>query len=287
MKVLCLGGTGTVGSEVVARLVARGVPVRVMTRSEDRVGTGAEGVELVRGDLEDPSSLDPAFEGVDRVHLLTPLHPAEAELGRAAVAAAVRAGVERVVFHSVHRADDASHIPHFASKVEIQRALEECGVAWVTIQPSEYLQNDLRLREPIMEMQIYPLPIGPLGVNRVDVRDIADATVAALLEDGHEGMRYPLVGPRALTGEEVAAVWGEALDGTIVYVGDDLDMWQDGVSGMLPPWLVDDLRVMYAHFLERGLVATPEELELQTRILKHEPRRLEDFVKETVAAWTE
>jgi len=286
MKVLCLGGTGTVGSEVVARLAARGIAVRVMTRSDASAGAGADGVERVRGDLEDPGSLPPVFDGVDRVHLLTPLHPREAELGAAAVSAACEAGVERVVFHSVHRVDECAHIPHFASKIEIQRALEASGLPWVTIEPNSYMQNDLHLREPITEMQIYPLPIGPIGVSRVDVRDIADATVTALTEDGHEGIRYPVAGPRPWTGEEVADAWGEALDGTIVYVGDDLDMWEEGASAMMPAWLVADLRIMWAHFLERGLLATPEDLALQARVLGREPRRFEDFVRETIAAWT-
>lgn len=285
MKVLCIGGTGTVGREVVGRLRERGVSVRCMTRSAERAGTGGDGVELVRGDLEDPSSLERVFEGVDRVHLLTPLHPDEAQLGIAAVDAARRAGVERIVFHSVHRVEDGAHIPHFGSKLEIQRALETSGVPWVTIEPNSYMQNDLIVREPIMEMQIYPLPIGPVGVNRVDVRDIADATVAALLEDGHEGARYPVAGSRAWTGEEITEAWGDALDGTIVYVGDDLDMWEEGVTGTMPEWLVRDLRIMWAHFLEHGLLASPEELALQTRLLGREPRGFEDFVDETIAAW--
>lgn len=285
MKVLCIGGTGTVGREVVGRLRERGVSVRCMTRSAGRAGTGGDGVELVRGDLEDPSSLEAVLDGVDRVHLLTPLHPDEAELGIAAVDAARGAGVERIVFHSVHRVEDGAHIPHFGSKLEIQRALEASGIPWVTIEPNSYMQNDLVVREAIMEMQIYPLPIGPVGVNRVDVRDIADATVTALLDDGHEGTRYPVAGGRAWTGEEVAETWGELLDGTIVYVGDDLDMWEDGVRDLMPGWLVRDLRVMWAHFLEHGLLATPEELALQRRLLGREPRSFEDFVDETLAVW--
>ncbi len=285
MQILCLGGTGTVGSGVVAGLVERGATVRCMTRSDERAGTTAEGASYVKGDLEEPSTLGPAFDGVDRVHLLTPVHPNEIELGLAAVDAAKSAGVGRIVLHSVHRADEAPHIPHFASKTRMLDAIRTSGVPWVSIEPNHYFQNDYWVKEPITEMQIYPTPLGEVGVSRVDVRDISEATVNALLGDGHDGMRYPLVGPHALTGQEVADAWGDALGGTVVYVGDDLDMWEEGAREVLPEWMVEDARTMFAHFLEHGLTATEEDLDLCRRILGHEPRRFSDFVAETVAMW--
>lgn len=285
MEVLCVGGTGTVGRLVVAGLVERGVDVRCLARSPGRAASGGDRVTRIQGDLGDPASLDAAFSGVDRVHLLTPLHPNETELGRNAIDAAVRAGVDRIVLHSVHRVDDAPHIPHFASKIEMLEAIRQTGIPWVAIEPNNYFQNDLLVREPITEMQLYPLPIGQIGLSRVDVRDIADATVNALLDDGHEGLRYPIVGPETLTGEEVASVWGDALDGTVVYVGDDLDMWEEGVRGALPGWLIDDLRTMYRHFLDHGLVASEEDYATMSHILGHAPRLFPDFVAETVAEW--
>lgn len=285
MEVLCVGGTGTVGRLVVAGLVERGVDVRCLARSPGRAASGGDRVTRVRGDLGDPASLEAAFAGVDRVHLLTPLHPNETELGRNAIDAAVRAGVDRIVLHSVHRVDDAPHIPHFASKIEMLEAIRQTGIPWVAIEPNSYFQNDLLVREPIAEMQLYPLPIGQIGLSRVDVRDIADATVNALLDDGHEGLRYPIVGPETLTGEEVASVWGDALDGTVVYVGDDLDMWEEGVRGALPGWLIDDLRTMYRHFLDHGLVASEQDYATMSHILGHAPRLFPDFVAETVADW--
>ncbi|MDX1396811.1 MAG: NmrA family NAD(P)-binding protein [Gemmatimonadota bacterium] len=286
MDVLCVGGTGNVGSLVTRALVEQGASVRCMTRSADLAGSVADGISYVAGDLADPSSLAPAFEGARRVHLVTPMHPDEAGLGRAAVDAAVAAGVERIVYQSVHRVEDAPHVPHFASKIAIMDELIGSGIPWVTIEPNNFFQTDLMLREPIMEMQIYPLPIGEVGITRVDTRDIADATVSALLHDGHEGLRYPIVGPETLTGEQVVDVWGDALDGTVVYTGDDLDMWEEGVRDVLPGWMVDDLRSMFAHFLDHGLIATEEDYATMSHILGHAPRLYADFVAETVAAWS-
>jgi uncharacterized protein YbjT (DUF2867 family) len=287
MNVLCLGGTGTVGSEVVARLVERGASVRCMTRSDELAGTTADGISYVRGDLEDPSGLGPVFEGVDRLHLLTPVHPNEAMLGAAAVDAAKNAGVGRIVLHSVHRVEEAPQIPHFASKIRMLEAIEASGLGWVTIEPNNYYQNDYWLKDPILRMGIYPSPMGSVGLSRVDVRDIADATVNALLDDGHEGMRYPLAGPEVLTGADTAAAWSRGLGREIHYAGDDLDAWEEAARAMMPEWMVEDVRIMFAHFLERGLKATDEDLAFQDRVLGHAPRRFDDFVAETVAMWAE
>lgn len=286
MEILCLGGTGTVGSEVVERLKKRDVSVRCMTRSAERAGKISDGVHYVAGDLEDPDSLGPVFEGVDRVHLLTPLHPEEAMLGRNAVRTAREAGVERIVFHSVHRVDEGAHIPHFATKIEILDAIRESGIPWVSIEPNNYFQNDLWFKQPILDMGIYPQPIGPVGCSRVDVRDIADATANALVDDGHEGQRYPVAGPEALTGEQVAAAWTRHLGREVRYAGDDLDAWEEANRPHLPAWLLHDLKIMYAHFVEHGLRASEEDLELQARVLGHEPRTFDAFARETAAAWT-
>ena len=254
MLVLVIGGTGTVGSEIVSRLRERTVETRVLTRSLQK--HRVDDVEFVKGDLEKPETLAPAFAGADRVYLLTPLHPKEADLGRAAIRAAVEGGAERIVLQTVHQAEAAPHVPHFASKLEMVQTLRESGVPWIDLAPNSFLQNDLRYRVALLDHGVYPQPIGSRGASRVDVRDIADLAVALLLGDGHEGRTIPAVGPDPLTGEWTAEVWSDHLGRPVRYVGDDLEAWIAQARGMLPDWLVGDLAIMYRHFQEKGLVAT-------------------------------
>lgn len=68
--VLATGATGTVGSAVVEELLRAGEPVRAATQHPDRYPGG--GAEPVRFDFADPATLEPAFEGVDRLFLLRP-----------------------------------------------------------------------------------------------------------------------------------------------------------------------------------------------------------------------
>lgn len=115
MRILAIGGTGTVGGEVVRELLERGAEVRVLTRDPGKVSGN---VQAVAGDLVAPESLPPAFDDIDKVFLLTPLDPDEARLGKNAVRVAADRGVP-IVFQSVHDASGAPQVPLFRSKVEI------------------------------------------------------------------------------------------------------------------------------------------------------------------------
>jgi hypothetical protein len=57
------------------------------------------------------------------------------------------------------------------------------------------------------------------------------------------------------------------------------------VSAFLPEWMVHDLQIMYRFFQERAFQATPEELELQRKVLRHDPRAFETFVWELAPEW--
>lgn len=283
MRVLVTGGTGTVGSEIVLRLRERGVDTRILTRSPE--GDAGDGVEYVAGDLEEPDGLPAAFEGVERVYVLTPLHPRETELGLAAIRAAAGAGAERIVLQTVHRAEGAPHVPHFASKLAMLQALREADVPWVDLAPNSFFQNDLRYREALLQHGVYPQPIGHAGASRVDVRDIADAAVKALLDPGYEGRSIAVVGPVVLTGERTAEIWSRVLDRPVSYIGDDLETWSSQVRGQIPDWMLGDLVMMYRFFQEKGLAATDEELDQIRQILGREPRPFDDFAAETAARW--
>ncbi len=284
MRVLVIGGTGTVGSEIVPRLLERDIDTRVLTRSPEK--HRVEGAEYVGGDLEKPESLAPAFEGVQRIYLLTPLHPREAELGFAAIRAATQAGVERIVLQTVHRAGRAPHVPHFASKLEMLQAIRESGIPWVDVAPSSFLQNDLRYREAILQHGVYPQPLGNVGSSRVDVRDIAALAVVTLLEPAYERRSIAAVGPEIHTGQKIADIWSRALDRPVRYVGDDLEAWSIQTRRILPDWMVGHLVMMYRFIQENGLAATDAELDEMRRILGREPRSFDDFAAETAARWS-
>ncbi|MFW6192968.1 MAG: SDR family oxidoreductase [Gemmatimonadota bacterium] len=285
MRYLVLGGTGTVGSSVVDGLLDVDGDVRIASRSEERLDDLPEGVEGVVGDMEDPNSYDRMFEGVDRLFLLNPVSMTELHQGLAALNEAGRAGVERIVYLSVQQVEKGPHIPHFASKIAVESALESFGIPYTVLRPSNFYQNDLWFREAIVEHGVYPQPLGSIGVSQVDVRDIAHAAVRALTEPGFQDATYALVGPDALTGEDCARIWSEALNRQVRYAGDDLEAWREQALETLPAWMVYDFELMYEMIQAEGLAASEHELEATSSILGRPPRSFESFVREVASEW--
>lgn len=285
MRILVIGGTGTTGRHIVRELSERDAEVAVMTRDPGSKPALEDNAEYVEGELEDRDSVVRAMAGASAVYLLTPLHQEEAQLGRNAVQAAIDAQVERLVFQSVHRAADVPGVPHFRSKAQIAEALAATDLDWTVVAPNSFYQNDFRFQTALSALGVYPQPLGPVGVSHVDATDVAHAAVACLLGSGHSGKTYAVVGPDAHTGEECAEIWSRALERPVRYGGDDLDAWTAGVAEAMPAWLVEDLRSMWAYFIEHGLRATDDELAETRTLLGRDPRGYESWVAEIVEQW--
>ena len=285
MTTLVIGGTGTVGSQVVAGLAGRGLPVRCLTRWEANVEALPAGVEGCIGDLSRPATLRPALAGVERVFLVTPLSQNETLLGLAAVAAAKAAGVRKLVYMTVPMPSGSTDIPHFRTKIPIEEAVRSSGMTHVFLRPNNFFQNDHWCQAAIMVYNTYPQPLGMVGLNRIDARDVADAAINALVETGFDGGDYSLHGGETLNGATVAAVFARHLHRDITYGGDDLDAWAKQAQHMMPGWMVQDLRVMYQYFQRHGLQADAADLQRQRAVMGHAPRSFDDFVTEILPAW--
>jgi uncharacterized protein YbjT (DUF2867 family) len=283
MKILVVGGTGSVGAEVVKALVKRNADVRLLVRKEG--APEMAGVEVSIGDLLDPVSVAMAMDGVEKLYLLNAVVPDELTQGLIAYDLAKRLKLKHVVYHSVFAVDRFKDVPHFASKLAIENAIREFDVPFTIIRPNYFMQNDASLKDALTKGGVYPMPLGTVGISAVDVRDIAEATALALTSDAHFGKVYNLNGPELLSGPKIASIWSTLLGKEIRYTGHDMDAFEEQMRNRAPSWSAFDIRMMFQGYLERGFAAEPGDVETLTQLVGHPPRRYEDFAAETAALW--
>jgi uncharacterized protein YbjT (DUF2867 family) len=280
MTILVIGATGNVGRPTVAGLLAKGESVRALSRSEENLAKLPDGVEGVIGDLETGSGLDVACAGVDKLFLITSNGETETARGLAAVQAATAAGVKHIVFLSVGNPNKEPAIPHYRAKLPIEEAIRNSGMEYTFLRPNFFMQTDMSVIPVIKEHGVYAMPIGSIGNNRVDTRDIADCAVRVLTEDGHTGKDYHLHGPDTISGPGAAEVYAKHFGRDVHYGGDDVEAWAKPVEAFLPPWLLDSLKKMFVGQQMHGGVADADAVAASRAAVGHPLRTFDAFVAE-------
>jgi uncharacterized protein YbjT (DUF2867 family) len=289
MTILVTGSTGTIGAQVLSHLQGGDAEVRALTRSPERAQVPA-GVTPVKGDLADIDSMRAALAGVSTLFLLAPNVADELTQAMLALTMAREAGVKGIVYLSVFKGETYADVPHFAGKHTVERMIDDLGLPATVLRPAYFIQNDMGQKEPLLTHGVYGMPIGSKGISMVDIRDIGKAAAIELMRReqapaplGRE--IYELAGPESLTGQSIAAIWGEALGRTIRYGGDDLVAFERRLRSMLPGWHALDLRLMFNRYQTDGAVATAASIARLTALLGRAPRSYRDFAKDAAAQW--
>ena len=170
MKILVIGGTGHVGSEVVKELQKHKADIRLLVRKEDTPIPA--GVEKAVGDLLDPVAVEEAMKGVDKLFLLNAVTADELTQALIAFGLARKLKLKHLIYLSVFKVEQFRDVPHFASKLAVESALREFGVPHTILRPGYYIQNDATLKDALAGPGIYPIPLGTAGIAAVDIRDI-------------------------------------------------------------------------------------------------------------------
>jgi len=287
MTILVTGATGRVGRHVVEQLVKRGAKVRVLTRDPAKAKFPS-GVEVAKGDLLDIEALRAAFDGVTTLFLLNAVTGDEFTQAIITLNIAREAGVERVVYQSVFDADGAVNVPHFAVKSGAERMLARMGFSATILRPSYFIDNELMIKDVILNHGVYPMPIGSKGVAMVDARDIAEVATIELIRRNLASEKLPvetinLVGPDTLTGPEVAKIWSELLGRPVVYGGDDPSAFEQNMASFLPKWTAYEMRLMAERYVTDGMIPEAGDVERLTRILGRPLHSYRDFAAQIAA----
>jgi uncharacterized protein YbjT (DUF2867 family) len=284
MNVLVTGATGTVGSHVVRELHERGVAVRAFVRdrakAERMIG---DAVELAVGAFGDHDAVAQAMRGVDRLFLACGNVPGQVEHESAAIDAAARAGVSRIVKLSGPRADIASPLLFERWHGEIERHLLAAGVPSVRLRPSAYMSNLLAFAETIGQTGTLFAPAGAARIAYVDPRDVAACAAIALVDDGHEGQTYTLTGPEAITYERIARELSAATAAPVTYVDvPDAVARQAMLDAGLPPMIAESIVDVFASQRAGSMERTTGTVQALTG---RAPRGFAQFARDHAAAF--
>ncbi|WP_028934090.1 SDR family oxidoreductase [Pseudonocardia spinosispora] len=284
--VLITGATGTVSGALITALHDADLQLRALVRDGSRAdGLRSLGVEVAVGDLDDPRTLPPAFEGVRDVWLLVPNGPRAPENNMNAVWAARRAGAERIVRLSVvgaaHDAPNRSGRLHALS----DRETERCDLSWTILRPHWFMQNLLNEAGDVAATGTFSLNMGTARLGMIDARDIADCAARVLLDapDRHHGATYTLTGPRSLTFDDVAEQLGHAVGRPVGYLPVTDEAKRATLLGYgVPTWIVDMLEEYARAYATGWGDFTTDTVET---LLGRPPRTLADFLRDHAAAF--
>jgi uncharacterized protein YbjT (DUF2867 family) len=254
---MVIGATGGIGSAVVRQLMERGVSVRAMTRQPESA-TLPGGVEVVRGDLDDPASIDSAAEGADAVFLVwtTPAATVSDVVRRLAPQ------TSRIVFlsspHQTKHPFFQQPNPMARFHADVERAIADSGVASTILRPGMLASNARFWWAPqIRAGDVVRWPFAASASAPIDERDIAAVAAHALLDEPRATTEHVLTGPESLTHADQVAIIADVIGRRLRYeelspnefrrldgmppaiAGMLLDAWAAGLG--LPPYMTSSV----------------------------------------------
>jgi uncharacterized protein YbjT (DUF2867 family) len=263
---LVLGGTGKTGRRVAERLQARGIPVRIGSRSGEPPF-----------DWDKPETWAPALQGMSSAYISyypDIAVPGAADLVGSFANVAGKNGVPRLVLLTGRGEEEAEHA---------EQAVRDSGADLTIVRSTWFMQNfsEDYMVDYVLAGEI-ALPGGETPEPFVDADDIADVAVAALTDDKHVGELYELTGPRPLTLTDVAEELSAATGRDIRYAPVSIEEFAAAaVEQGMPAEAIDVLTYLFGEVLDGRNSHTMDGVQ---RALGREPRDFRDFALDAAAA---
>ncbi len=237
--ILVTGPTGTVGTELVRRLIQMGERPRIFLHNLSHMPNLDGAVEYAEGDLDCPETILPALDGIDRIFLLT----YKTEQDRHVIQAAkMSQSVQRIVKLSTAEASLPPQLGEDAWYQKREQLLRDSGLDWTFIRPTMFMSDALQWAGTIQKDQTVYFPGGSSQFAPIDPQDIAAVACATLLTSGHSGKAYELTGPELISPVQMVAVLSQAMEHDIRYVDVPEEKWGEQMKAYgAPVDLIDGL----------------------------------------------
>lgn len=266
--VLVIGATGKTGARVAARLAALGHPHRAVSRRSEPAF-----------DWEKPETWAPALEGMKSAYItyVPDLAAPEAQESiRRFAELAKSAGLKKLVLLS-GRGEHGAELS--------EEKIRQSGLDFTIVRASWFNQNfDEGFFHGSILDGVIALPAGNRLEPFIDVDDIAEVAVAALLDDKHNGETYEVTGPRLLTFADAAAEIAAASGLPVSYVPIDGPTFHAALLPAVGPEIADLMTNLCAEVFDGRNERLSDGVQ---RALGRPPRDFSDYVKAAAArgAW--
>ena len=282
MKIGVSGASGHLGQAVVAELLQRDGSHGVVgiSRTPQSIRGPAEGRF---GDYDTPSTLERAYEGLDRLLLIPSAELRSGVRGRqlqGAIDAAIKAGVKHLFFISAAGTHHAVAPALGEAFWTAEQHLIRTSPAWTILRMNYYAES---MADEI-KMGLGSGVLAGLGDERVAYvsrNDLAAAAAGALLGEGHQGAIYNVTGPAVVTGPERAAIVSAIVGKPVNFITITVEQLRSGLAQAgLPEVILDAMTEIKTNFVKGKLDIVTGDTE---RLSGRPPKALRDILAARLA----
>ena len=213
MSILVIGGTGTLGRQIVKQALDEGYQVKCLVRDFRRGAFLKDwGAELIYGDLSIPSTIPTSLKGVTTIIDSATIRSTSSYTSEtidwrgklAPLEAAKLVGIKKFIYFSVLNASKNPSIPLLSLKLKMEKKLEASGLNYTIFQCSGFFQGLIsQYALPILENETIWLPGNSAPVAYLDTQDAAKAVVQSLGSTDYDKKTVSLIGEKFWTSKEI------------------------------------------------------------------------------------
>ena len=282
--ILVTGATGQLGRNTVEFLLDKipAAEIAVLARDAEKAADlKAQGVDVRTGDYSDYDSLTAAFQGIDKLLLISGNDLANRSAQQENVVRAAReAGVKHIIYTSVDNTHPTESAISFVedSHVSTAKAIKESGLTYTLLNNNLYADViPVFIGDKVLDQGVF-FPAGEGKVAFATRKDMAEAAANVLTGAGHENKEYAIAGDRQVGFGEVAQILGRLSGKDIAYHAPDSKTYTDTLTAAgVPPEFTGFTSAFAAAIAAGEFATTKNDL---PALLGRKPTTVEAFLKE-------
>lgn len=286
--ILVTGATGQFGSEAINHLLNKGIKstqIAALVRDATKANSLKEkGIELRIGDYSDYASLEKAFQGIDKMLLVSSSDRGAVENRTAhhinAIRAAKEAGVKHIVYTSFVRKSDFenSSIAAFQnSHLQTEEFLKNSGISYTIIQNGIYLEMiPIFAGAKVAETGTIFYPAGEGKASWVLRKELAEAAAQVLTTEGNENKTYSLTNMEAASFGDIATALSKVLGKEVQYQSPSVAEFEGVMKGAGVPDVYVGMFTMWATAQAQGALNLKNDT--LASLLGRNPTTMQEFL---------